>query len=276
MSRQMGGLRLIVYADTIILENTVINLFLLMLTMKCSKHKYKMTSIMISAFIGGLYTIVLFIPKLLILRSFLIELFVAYLMIRIASGKMSIFSHIRLLILFLLLTFMLSGICFLFSIKQNLYILGNSLDIKKYSIKYTMISLMIIYIISVRVLDYIRERNFINNYLFKITFKIDDTEYKFQSFLDTGNELREPVTNLPCILVEKEYMKNLDIEQKCRYYIPYNAIGLQGNLKGIRVDNILVSGKGISEKRIDAVLCPCDEKLSKENEFNALLSRGII
>lgn len=267
---------MVVYADVIVLENTIVNLFLLMITMKCSKHKYKMVNITAAAFVGGLYTVVLLIPKLWVFRSFPIEIFIAYLMIRISSGKMKFLSHMRMLILFLVCTFMLSGICFLFSIKQNFYILGSSFNIEHYSIKYIVISLMIIYIISSRILDYVKERNFINNYLFQITFIIDDIKYEIQCFLDTGNELREPVTNLPCILVEREIIRNLDVKRKCIYYVPYNSIGSQGNLKGIRVNNILINGKGISEKRIDAIVCPCNEKLSKENEFNALLSRGIV
>ena len=267
---------MIVYADMIVLENTIVNLFLLMITMKCARHKYKMINITVSAFVGGLYTIVLFMPNLWVFRSFPIEMIVAYLMIRITSGKMKFLSYMRILILFLIFTFMLSGICFLFSIKQNFYILGSSFNIEHYSIKYIMISLMIIYIVGSRTVDYIKERNFINNYLFQITFIIDNIKYEVQCFLDTGNELREPVTNLPCILVEREIIKDLYIEGKYVYYVPYNSIGSEGNLKGIRENNILINGRGISEKKIDAIVCPCDEKLSKENEFNALLSRGIV
>jgi len=267
---------LIVYADVIVLENTIINLFLLMITMKCAKHKYKVTKIVASAFLGGLYTIVMFVPKFLILRSLPVEIFVAYLMIRITSGKTKFLECMRLLIQFLLFTFLLSGICFLFSIKQNFYILGSSFNIEHYSIKYIMLSLMMIYIIGARSIEYIKERYFVNNYIFTIMFEIDDIKYEVHGFLDTGNELREPVTNLPCILVEKEYMANLDIKKNGIYYIPYNVIGSQGNLKGIRVNNIVINGRGISEKKIDAIVCPCNEKFSRENEFNALLSRGIL
>lgn len=267
---------MIVYADMIVLENTIINLFLLIITMKCTRRKYKMPTILASAFVGGLYTIVLFIPDLRVLSSFIIEIFVAYLMIRITSGKLNFLSHIKLLIVFLLLTFMLSGICFMFSIKQNYYILGSSFNIEHYSIKYVMISLMIIYIIGSRIIDYIKERSFVNNYLYDITFTINDKKYEYRSFLDTGNELREPITNLPCIIVERDYVKDLDVKENSVYYIPYNVIGSQGNLVGIRVNNILINGRGISKRRIDAIVCPCDEKLSKENEFNALLSRGIV
>lgn len=268
---------MVIYADVIVLENTIVNLFLLMVTMKSIRHKYKMASILSAAFVGGLYTMVLFMPKkLLVLTSFPSQILVAYLMIRLTSGKMKFISHMKILVLFFLFTFMLSGICFLFSMKQNFYILGSSFEIEHYSIKYILLSIMVIYIIGSRIIDYIKERNFINNYNFKISFEIDGENYEISSFLDTGNELKEPVTNLPCILIEKDIIKNIDFKGKSVYYVPYNAIGFGGNLEGIRINNILVNGRGISDKRIDAIVCPCKEKLSKENEFNALLSRGIV
>lgn len=267
---------LVIYADVIVLENTIVNLFLLMVTMKSIRHKYKMACILSAAFVGGLYTMVLFMPKLLILRSFPSQIFVAYLMIRITSGKMKFITQVKILVLFFLFTFMLSGICFLFSIKQNFYILGSSFEIEHYSIKYILLSIMVVYIIGSRILDYIKERNFINNYKFKISFEIDGEKYEISSFLDTGNELKEPVTNLPCILIEKEIIKNIEFKGKSVYYVPYNSIGAGGNLEGIRVNDILINGGGISDKKIDAIVCPCKEKLSKENDFNALLSRGIV
>jgi len=33
---------------------------------------------------------------------------------------------------------------------------------------------------------------------------MDDIKYVIKGFLDTGNELREPITNLPCIIVEEK------------------------------------------------------------------------
>ena len=58
--------------------------------------------------------------------------------------------------------------------------------------------------------------------------------------------------------------------------IPYNAIGYGGNLKGIRINNIKIKGRELWYRQVDAIICPCVEKLSRENEFNALLSRGIL
>ena len=47
-----------IYADVVILENCIVNFFLLTLTMKCIKHKCKLSALISSSFIGGIYTIV--------------------------------------------------------------------------------------------------------------------------------------------------------------------------------------------------------------------------
>ena len=265
-----------IYVDIVVLENCIVNFFLLTLTMKCIKHKCKMSALMISSFIGGLYTLVLVIPKLNILACLPCELLVACIMIRLVYGKISIYNLTKLLGIFLMMTFTLSGICFLFSIKQNLYLLGSIFKIEKYSIKYIMLGIMIVYIVYSRINDYMKDRLFTSNFSFMIEFEIEKRKYSFQSFLDTGNELRETVTNLPCILIEEHLIQDVNFNSKNTYEILYSSIGYGGSLKGVRVNNIKVKSKDSIYEVIDAIICPCKEKLSKENEFNALLSRGVI
>jgi len=265
-----------IYADILILENCIVNLFLLTATMKCIKRKCKMIALIISSSIGGVYTLILLIPKLKVLSTLPFELIVACIMIRLVYGKISFFNLIKILAIFLMMTFTLSGLCFLFSVKQNLYLIGTTFKIEKYSIKYIMLAIMILYIIYSRIIDYIKDKLFTNKFNFNIEFEIEERKYSFQSFLDTGNELREVITNLPCILIEEDLINDVNFNSKNTYNILYSSIGHGGSLKGIRVNNIKIKNEDFVYQEIDAIICPCKEKLSKENEFNALLSRGVV
>lgn len=265
-----------IYADVLISENFVVNLFLLTLTMKAVKHRCNMIRLIISSLIGGIYTIVLLIPQLKILTILPCEILVACIMLIISYGRTSIINMIKLLGIFLMMTFTLSGLCFAFVLKQNVYILGSKFEITKYSVKYVMLGIMIIYIISIRLIEHLRDRLFVNNYTCIVEFNIGCKKYEVEAFLDTGNELREPITNLPCILIEENLIMDVNFEKSNTYYIPYSSIGYDGNLKGIRVDKIKIKGNDFSRDEINAIICPCKEKLSKENEFNALLSRGVV
>lgn len=265
-----------IYADVFIFENFIVNFFLLSITMKCIRHKCKMVSLVISGFIGGVYSLVLIIPKLNIIASLPCELLVAIIMLRMVYGKTSVLNMIKLLLVFLLITCALSGICFLFSLRQNIYLIGSTFKIEKYSVKYIMLGIMIIYIIFSRLIDHIKDKIFTNEYIFEIEFEVQGQHCKFRSFLDTGNELREPITNLPCILIEENLINHLNFNDKNTYNILYSSIGYGGSLKGIRVNNIKIKNKNYLLEKIDAIICPCKERLSKEDEFNALLSRGVV
>ncbi|MGM9933848.1 sigma-E processing peptidase SpoIIGA [uncultured Clostridium sp.] len=267
---------MIVYADIFFIENFIVNLFLLYVTMKCLKHKFKFSLLSAGACIGSLYGFVMVIPKVKFLAVLPFELLTAYLMLRVVYGKTAFINMLKVLITFLMLTFTLSGICFLFSLKQNYYILNGTFKIEKYSVKYIMLGLMIIFIFADRIIGYIKDKVAVSSYIYVIEFQIEGKMYSFQGFLDTGNELREPVTNLPCILIEEKLFSLVNFKDKNIYSIPYNAIGYGGQLKGIRVNNIKIKGRDLWYRQVDAIVCPCMEKLSKENEFNALLSRGIL
>lgn len=265
-----------IYADVLVLENFIVNLFLLTLTMKIIKHRCNMTRLIISSLIGGFYTLVLLIAKLKLLGSLPFAILVACIMLILVYGRTSLFNLAKLLGIFLMMTFTLSGLCFIFSLRQNIYVLGNEFKISKYSIKSIILGIMIIYIISTRLVEHVKDRLFVKNYLCSIEFNIGEKKYLFESFLDTGNELREPITNLPCILIEENCIKDINFNNDNIYYIPYSSVGYGGNLKGIRVDKIKIKGNDFSRDEIDAIICPCKEKLSKENEFTALLSRGLV
>lgn len=267
---------MIVYADIFFIENFIVNLFLLSVTMKCLKHKCRFVNLSIAGCIGGIYSFVLLFDKLSFLASLPFEILTAYLMLRIVYGKTTLINMLKILIVFLMNTFTLSGICFLFSLKQNYYILDGIYKIEKYSVKYILLALMIIFIFANRIIEYVKDRVTVNSYIYILEFEIEGREYSVRSFLDTGNELREPVTNLPCILIEEYLFSGIIFDKKDIYEIPYNAIGYGGKLKGIKVNSIKIKGRDLWCRQVDAIVCPCEEKLSKENEFNALLSRGIL
>ena len=267
---------MVIYADVFFIENFIVNLFLLSITMKCLKHKYSFFLLSAASCIGAIYSLVLLIPKFKILSTLPFELLTAYLMIKIVYGKTTLINMLKVIIIILMLTFTLSGICILFSFKQNYYILDGIYEIKKYSIKYIMLGIMIIYILADRIIECIKDKIAVNSYIYEMELLVGGEKYSIRSFLDTGNELREPVTNLPCILIEQSIFSEFNFENKNIYNIPYNAIGYGGKLRGIRVNNIKIKGRDLWYRQVDAIVCPCVEKLSKENEFNALLSRGIL
>lgn len=103
-------------------------------------------------------------------------------------------------------------------------------------------------------------------YKLNITFK-DNKTLSVNAFLDTGNKLKDPITNKSIILVEEKVLEK--ISQKNLIYVPYNSLNNHGLLKCISPKKVELNGVssqkyliGISEKRfhIDGINCILNSK----------------
>ena len=117
----------------------------------------------------------------------------------------------------------------------------------------------------------------LKNFLYDIYITEGTRTVLVKGFLDTGNELREPVTNLPCIIVENTYFNQFEIADDKKFIIKYDTINEVGEVRGFKGQNIMIRNEEANSwTKVEAVICGCERKLSKEDEFQALLSRGIV
>lgn len=265
-----------IYVDVIIFENFIINLFLLLITTKLLKYQYRNINIYLGAFIGAIYTSVLFL-NIKFLSSLLFKVFIAIIMITIVITPKRLVNIIKATVVFFINSFMLCGLCFGISLMQNTYVLGESFCIDRYSLKWIILSLIMFFIVLVRINEYLKDRFIIKNFIYDIYINIGGKILILKGFLDTGNELREIVSNLPCIIIEDRYLKEIDIKENDKYIINYNTITEYGKLEGVKGDNIMIKNSLSDEwKKIDAIICKSPMVLSKDNDYQALLSRGVI
>lgn len=265
-----------VYIDIYIFENIVINLFLLLLTFKLLRFSFNKKNICIAAVLGGLYGLVIFC-NVNLLNSIAFKLLIPAIMIYISLESKKFKYVLKSILVFFMLAFMLGGICFGALQMQNTYMIGQAFVVENNSIKYIVLSVAIVFIFINRIVDLLKDRALVKNFLYDIYITEGTRTVLVKGFLDTGNELREPITNLPCILIENEYFLQLEFNKKDEYVIRYKTIDSSDVLHGFRSDFIKIKGKDDSAWReIDAIICGCKTTLSKENDYQVLLSRGII
>lgn len=265
-----------IYIDVLIIENFLVNLFLLITTYKIIKEKYSFKLCVFSSLIGAIYTLTMVIEEISFLSNNIFQVIVALTIAYIPLKNRKVLKGVKCGAAFIASSCILSGICFKIAIITNEYSIKNGIMINNFKVKYLILCLSILCITLERITTYIREKNIINNFYYDVEIPFENKKIIIKGFLDSGNELREPITNLPCILIEENRLKDLSMDRNGVYYIPYSAIGYNGSLKGVRVDNIKLKKDGQTFKELDAILCPCKDTLSRENEFNALISRGAI
>jgi stage II sporulation protein GA (sporulation sigma-E factor processing peptidase) len=123
---------------------------------------------------------------------------------------------------------------------------------------------------------YIKDRKELSSLIFTVDIVNNHLEKKVLAFLDTGNELREPVTNLPVMIIEKKHFNDFYINKEDAFHIPYQVVnGSVGKMLGFKPEYIKIHyGKEIRQREV--IIALCENKLSNLNDYNALLSRGII
>jgi stage II sporulation protein GA (sporulation sigma-E factor processing peptidase) len=266
---------MVVYLDMLLLENFLVNLFLLTITMQTIKKKVPTGRLMLSSIIGTSYVLTIVIPRLQLFATTPFKIVVAVIMILIAIKDKSVIEILKATGIFVLYSILLAGMAFYLAIKDNPS-LSPSAMIYNFSYKNLILSLMTTYILVYKLTVYVKERRILTSYVYNTEICIDNVKTIIKAFLDTGNELREPATNLPVIIVEKELFKDLNLKTHDIYNIPYSVVnGYNGKLIGIRPDSIKININGdMREKNL--ILAFSDKKLSKHSDYNGLLPRGII
>ena len=90
---------------------------------------------------------------------------------------------------------------------------------KTIQLKYIVLSVAIVFIFINRIVDLLKDRALVKNFLYDIYITEGTRTVLVKGFLDTGNELREPVTNLPCVIVENNYFNQFDIPDDKKFII---------------------------------------------------------
>ncbi|QAT40117.1 sigma-E processing peptidase SpoIIGA [Clostridium sp. JN-9] len=265
---------MIIYLDVILFENFIVDFFLLYITLQTIKLRPVIKYLIISSTLGSLYVLTLLIPGLKVLSGFAGKLAAGFIMTFIAVRKKDFFFLLKAYCIFIIYTMLLAGICTFNSSSEFANITVGV--IYNFSYKKLMISIMIMYLIIHRTVTFIKDRKAMTNFIYTIDIQFNQNLKSVKAFLDTGNELREPVTNIPVIIAEQNVLNGIDTDNFSKYYIPYKLVdGNEGNLFGVKPSSIIVHMNGINN-RVDGIIAVTSSKLSKSGDYNALLPRNII
>ena len=289
-----------IYVDLILLENVVMNYIILVATSIISKSKISLIRSLISATIGGMYSILNYLIDLTTLSNLLLKILISIFMIKIVfnSKKMKIFF--KQLIMFYLTSFTFGGVTFmlLFFISPENVVFNGSNLVGIYPIKVTIIGGIVGFIIISIVALIIKNRINQTNIIYDLKITYNGKQIILKTLIDSGNLLKDPITNMDVIIVEKESLKDLlekeafdyikkmlngnllqeNLEDVHKYkfkLIPFSTLGNEnGMLVGFRADTIEIYGEE-ENKRNDVIVGIYDGKLTKTNRYTSLVGLNI-
>lgn len=264
---------MVVYLDVLIIENFCVNSFLLYSTACTLRKKNDYKYLCISSLLGSFYVITLLFKELNVFTKLPVKIIIAYIMIMIYFRSKNFKFNIKACLVYILYSGLFAGICLIVRINRNFSVFGTTFD---FSYKDLIVAMIILFFISNRLITFIRDRSSLSQCIFKVDIVSDNKIRHVKAFLDTGNELREPVTNLPVMIVDKKIIEDIMQLQDNFFYIPFKLInGNKSYFKAFKPEYIIVENNGIKEKR-EVIIAASENKIDTSNNYEALLSRGIM
>lgn len=288
-----------IYLDIVFIENVIMNYIILLATVIITKEKLNQIRIIISSIIGGIYAVSYYVTKFSTYITIPAKFILSIVMIYIAINPKSIKKMIKELIIFYLTSFAFGGcaIAILYTIKpQNIINKKGSL-IGIYPIKVALIGGIIGFITIIIAFKLVKNKMSIKDLFCTVKIIDNGTEKKVKAFLDTGNFLKDPITNLPVIIVEKEKLIDIlpreilentnkiisgEFEIKDKYIsklrvLPFSSLGKQnGMLLGFKVEKVIVILNEEEVIRNDVIIGIYDKKLSINEKYECLIGMNYL
>ncbi|NMO94770.1 sigma-E processing peptidase SpoIIGA [Paenibacillus lemnae] len=208
-----------VYIDLIFLVNLLIDGVLLALTAWMRRLNPRKWRLFLSAVTGAMYVVMMFVPELGFLFTFLVKFGLSLIMLWIAFGFVSLQSFLRNLGAFYMVNFAAAG-----GIIGFHYFMQSSGDLfngiwftasggltfeLKVSFWFMCIALFAVIMIFRAVQTTRRQVEQRETLLGQVTVEMGETTITCTGLLDTGNQLSDPLTRIPVMVMEASLWKDI-------------------------------------------------------------------
>ncbi|WP_334071894.1 MULTISPECIES: sigma-E processing peptidase SpoIIGA [Paenibacillus] len=218
---------MVVYIDLIFLMNLLIDAALLAMTAWLRKRKVVYWRLGLSAAVGAFYVVMMFLPALSFLFTFLVKFLFSVVMLWIAFGFGGLQNYLRNLGAFYIVNFAAAGgilgIHYLLQSSGELWNgiwysatggLGFSLQV---GVVFTLALFVIVLLWFKWVISSRRRQEMMTSYLAEIRVRIGDADVSCTGLIDTGNHLTDPLSRLPVMVMEaslwKDFLPDLEAGQ---------------------------------------------------------------
>lgn len=288
-----------IYIDIVLIENLIMNYIILLATGIILKEKIKKTKLLLSSLLGATYTIISYISTIEIYTSFLLKILLSIIIIYIAFNPQNIKKMWKDLIIFYLTSFVFGGAAFalIYIVKPQEILMKNGLFLGTYPLKTVILGAIIGFAIIIGAFTIVKTKISKKDIFCNIEIGLNGKKIETIAMIDTGNMLKEPISNTPVIIVEhtllyesmpKEILNNLDEiiggdfknipeEIKEKYIsklklIPFSSLGKQnGMLIGIKAEYAKIKKENNEETKKNIIIGMYNKSLTKKGEYRALM-----
>ena len=293
-----------IYIDLIFFENIIMNSIIIYATSIIIKQKPKILRVLISSIIGAIYSIALYITNYKIYTSIFSKIILSIIMMYVAFKPSNLKKLFKQVLILYLTSFVFGGVALnlIYFLKPENISIKNGLFTGEYALKVIMLGALVALIIVKISIKIIKSKITTKDMYCKIKMKINEKQIETNAMIDTGNLVKEPITNTPVVIVEssllegiipKEILNNLEnilcgnlnnIPQEIQeeYFtklrcIPFSSLGKEnGMLVGIKIPEIIAQNEEEEKKTSNIIIGIYDKSLTKRGEYRALIGVELI
>ena len=261
----------IIYVDILFIVNFLITYLLLLTTMKLMKSDEKRWRMLIGAFFGGIYSLIILAPDLNYNLSLISKFLSAGLIILISFKRSNWKRYLKAVSFFFGASFVFVGvmIALWFTFKPNGLIINNSTVYFDIDSKILIISALIAYILA-NIIIKIHNKTAAKNQIYNVVVHSNGKEKSFNAFADTGNKLKEPFSNTPVVVVNESLMNGMFNSEKMRV-IPFHTISTSGVMQSFKPEFIT-----INDKKITNVYIALSDGNFKNGDFEGVINPDLL
>jgi len=293
-----------IYIDIVLIENLIMNYIILFATSIIIKIKAKHMRLIIASLIGAIYAVIAYMNILKIYSTMILKIVLSIIIVYIAFNPKNIKKLMKQILLFYLTSFVFGGAAFflIYVVKPQNIIMRNGVFVGTYPLKIAMLGATVGFVVIVSAFKIIRSRLSKKSLICNVYIKLNKKEINTKALIDTGNLLKDPISNDPVIVVEhtllydiipKEILDNVekilggDLENfsediKSEYIsklkvIPFSSLGKQnGMLLGMKADEINIESEEENVTKNNVIVGIYDKSLTKRGEYRALVGMNIL
>ena len=271
-------MKTVVYADILIFINFIVNYLMLKTVAYISAHKTKRWRILLSSFIGALFSLIIYIENIPFIINILIKILFMSFMILLAFEIKTFRSFLKNLLLFFTVNIIFGGIMLVINIfllpESSLYnngVVYFDLDI----LSLTLIS-FISYILLTAINKIIKNKT-PSKCSYSIRIKYDDETIEGNALFDSGNTLCDCFSGKPVIIANKTFLNKITnrkpVENLKNFrMIPFGTINGNGVMPAFSPDSVSIYAYGKWIDTEDVYIGITENKIIS-GEYSALIGK---
>ncbi len=241
---------MVIYADSLVFTNCVVDYVLLLITGLITKRTYKPLRLIISAVIGGFSSLYILVENTIVIVDIIFKLVSGFAVILVLQNYRKASQMILSFLVFTFLGFTLSGIAELVQTltSDNVIFTDNLTNYLNISPLSLIIFTVIIYLF-VKILRRITDKNTVyGNAILRL--KLNGIDFEYSALIDTGHSLYDPFGDSQIFILDREIydvvlasVTQKETERRKRI-IPASTVGETVLLDGLRFDTAEVISGG--------------------------------